>query len=190
MPPPTFHCSRCMALVGHMSANDLGSAPTPSFTTYLAHPVRYTDDMCLQSRVRARTKNAKVSLWRLPTPDPNDEPLHEHVMGGERGFPLAPLGEPLAEFGGLKSAATAMLWSPPGGATSAQGRGGGFVSLADGQLRQWNVGDGRWAWTVEFGVETDTSVLGVSMRSAVLGHLPLPRLFAWSSTQERSSCDG
>eukprot|EP00752_Nemacystus_decipiens_P016171 g14464.t1 len=86
----------------------------------------------------------KVSLWRLPTPDPNDEPLHEHVMGGERGFPLTPLGEPLAEFGGLKSAAAAMLWSPPGAATSSQGGGGGFVSLADGQLRRWSMGDGRF----------------------------------------------
>lgn len=86
----------------------------------------------------------QVSLWRLPTPDPNDEPLHEHAMGGERGHPLAPLGEPLAEIGGLKAAASAMLWNPSGGTASAQGEGGGFVTLADGQLKRWNVGDGRY----------------------------------------------
>ncbi|CAN0135650.1 unnamed protein product [Ectocarpus sp. 12 AP-2014] len=87
----------------------------------------------------------KVSLWRLPTPDPNDDPLHEHVMGGERGHPLEPIGEPLAELGGLKAAATAMLWSPPGGgSTSSRGGAGEFVTLADGLLKRWNLGDGRF----------------------------------------------
>ena len=75
-----------------------------------------------------------MSLWKLPAPDPNDEPLHEHAMGGERGFPLAPLGEPLAEFGGLKAAATAMLWSPPGAATSSQVGVGGFMVQGMGEV--------------------------------------------------------
>lgn len=65
-------------------------------------------------------------------------------MGGESGYPLGALGDPLAEFGGLKAAATAMLWSPPEGATSSQAGAGGFVTLADGLLKRWNIGDGRW----------------------------------------------
>lgn len=70
-------------------------------------------------------------------------------MGGERGHPLEPIGEPLAEFGGLKAAATAMLWSPPGGgSTSSRGGAGEFVTLADGLLKRWNLGDGRCARNV------------------------------------------
>lgn len=157
-----------LAFAGHSR-----QAPTtPSSPTYIPHA-------CLP---HALTKTRKVSLWRLPTPDPNDEPLHEHVMGGERGFPLAPLGEPLAEFGGLKAAATAMLWSPPGGAASSQG---GFVTLADGQMRRWSVGDGRRVWSLEFGVETETGgLLWVSNRRAGRGSrcvLISSRLFALSS---------
>lgn len=56
-------------------------------------------------------------------------------MGGERGYPLTPLGEPQAEFEGLKTAATAMLWNPAGGE--------GILTLADRKLRRWNAGEGR-----------------------------------------------
>ena len=83
----------------------------------------------------------QVSLWRLPAADPNGEPLHELAMGRERGYPLASLGEPQAESAGLRTAATAMLWSPAG-AGSAEGKG--FVSLSDGQLKRWSLGDARW----------------------------------------------
>lgn len=80
-------------------------------------------------------------MWSLPALDPNQEPLHEHVMGGETGYPLAPLGEPRAEFDGLKTAATAMLWSPSAGSSQLED----FVTLADGKLTRWNIGDGRYS---------------------------------------------
>lgn len=83
----------------------------------------------------------QVSLWKLPTPDPNRDPLHEHVMGGDRAYPPTPLGEPQAESGGMQTAATAMLWSPAGPGLS---QGEGLVTLADGVLKRWNVDDGRW----------------------------------------------
>lgn len=83
----------------------------------------------------------QVSLWRLPAPDPSGEPLHELAMGRERGYPLASLGEPQTESSGFKTAATAMLWSPAGAGSS---QGEAFVTLADGQLKRWSLGDGRW----------------------------------------------
>eukprot|EP00904_Undaria_pinnatifida_P001409 jgi/Undpi1/11269/HiC_scaffold_30.g13567.m1 len=89
----------------------------------------------------AASAGFKVSLWRLPAPDPSGEPLHELAMGRERGYPLVPLGEPQAESSGLKTAATAMLWSPSGAGSS---QGEGFVTLADGQLKRWSLGDGRF----------------------------------------------
>lgn len=80
-------------------------------------------------------------------------------MGGERGHPLEPIGEPLAELGGFKAAATAMLWSPPGaGSTSSRGGAGEFVTLADGLLKRWNFGNGRCARNVVFFVGRGTQV--------------------------------
>lgn len=81
----------------------------------------------------------QVGLWKLPTPDPNREPVQEHAVGGENGTPLAPLGEPQTQFGGLETAASAMLWSPPGASMS---EGEGIVTLADGKMKQWRIGDG------------------------------------------------
>lgn len=82
----------------------------------------------------------QVSLWRLPKPDPSQEPLQEHAVGGPRGAPLEQLGKPQGEFGGLQTAAAAMLWSPTGAGLS---QGEGLVTLADGVLKRWTLGDGR-----------------------------------------------
>ncbi|CAM9344998.1 unnamed protein product, partial [Hapterophycus canaliculatus] len=119
-----------------------GVSPSPSDPSLLV-----TCSNGAKAGTSAGSTGFKVSLWRLPAPDPNEEPLHEHAMGGERGHPLAALGEPLAEIRGLKAAASAMLWSPSGGTTSTQGEGGGFVTLSDGQLKRWDVGDGRFQET-------------------------------------------
>ncbi|CAM9691124.1 unnamed protein product, partial [Sphacelaria rigidula] len=86
----------------------------------------------------------KVNLWKLPKPDPSREPLQEHAVGGARGAPLEKLGEPQGQFGGLQTAATAILWSPMGGGLS---QGEGIVTLADGLLKKWSLGEGRFEET-------------------------------------------
>lgn len=61
-------------------------------------------------------------------------------MGGARGAPLEKLGEPQGQFGGLQTAAAAILWSPMGAGLS---QGEGIVTLADGVLKKWSLGEGR-----------------------------------------------
>ncbi|CAM9671587.1 unnamed protein product [Ascophyllum nodosum] len=78
----------------------------------------------------------KLSLWRLPAPDPNRDPIHEHAMAGERSYGLISLGRPEAEFNGFETATAAILWGP----TEEEG----VVTLADGILKRWRLGDGRF----------------------------------------------
>ena len=77
----------------------------------------------------------QLSLWRLPAPDPNRDPIHEHAMAGERSYGLISLGRPEAEFNGFETATAAILWGP----TEEEG----VVTLADGILKRWRLGDGR-----------------------------------------------
>ena len=76
-----------------------------------------------------------MNLWRVPPPDPNYDPFHEHAMVGERTYELASLGKPESEFCMSQTAASALLWG--------QAEDDGIVTLADGCLKQWRLEDGR-----------------------------------------------
>lgn len=82
----------------------------------------------------------QVSLWRLPKLDPNQDPLPEPSLSGTRPSPVEKLDKPLGEIRGLQAAATAMLWNPSGAGSLG---GEEFVTLADGHLKRWALGDGR-----------------------------------------------